>query len=69
MMSSPSTKLGVDWPIMAKSRTPRSDGRSLCVAAKTPAGMPTASAMTIDSSASSSVSGKRSRMTSSTGLP
>ena len=44
---------------MAETRTARSDGRSLCVAANTPAGTPTASAISIDSRASSSVSGKR----------
>ena len=55
--------------IIANIRTPRSDARSLCVAANTPAGMPVASAMIIESSASSSVSGNRSRMIGSTYRP
>ena len=69
MMSRPTTKFGVDWPIIAATRTARSEGFSLRVAAKTPAGTPTDNAISIDSSASSSVSGKRWRITPSTGLP
>ncbi|MNY52392.1 hypothetical protein D3C86_1880580 [compost metagenome] len=63
------TKLGVDWPSMARTRTTRSLGRSLRDAARTPSGTPTPSAITIDISDSCRVSGKRSRMTARTGLP